>query len=105
MGIGISRSTSYRNQNSFLGWRERKMISHKLLRGNSRERNGKGWNSFRKSFREKKKMKKLKPLVPLLSLSTGWQTKIDFSVTFKFSSNLNGSNYGSILRFRYKPVL
>ena len=33
-------------------------------------------------------MKELKSLVPLLSLSTGWQTKIDFSVTFKFSSNL-----------------
>lgn len=54
---------------------------------------------------ERRKMKKLKSLVPLLSLSTGWQTKIDFSVTFKFSSNLNGSNYGSILQFRHKPVL
>ena len=49
---------------------------------------------------ERRKMKKLKSLVPLISLSTGWQTKIDFSVTFKFSSNLNGSNYGSILQFR-----
>ena len=52
---------------------------------------------------ERRKMKKLKSLVPLLSLSTGWQTKIDFSVTFKFGSNLNGSNYGSIPRFRSKP--
>ena len=58
-----------------------------------------------KIFPREEKMKKLKSLVPLLSLSTGWQTKIDFSVTFKFSSNLNGSNYGSILRFRYKLVL
>ena len=58
---------------------------------------------FENLSERRKKMKKLKSLVPLLSLSTGWQTKIDFSVTFKFSSNLNGSNYGLIPRFRSKP--
>ena len=46
-------------------------------------------------------MKNLKSLVPLLSLSTGWQTKIDFSVTFKFSSNFMVFKF---FKLRFTPV-